>query len=86
MHRDVKKRNYIVLCLLAFSLAVTLIDALVHPPYFPKIAVKVICFLALPLLFFARNGEEWTEFRALFRESFKLLRRQRVLAAEYCLL
>ena len=30
-------------------------------------------------------GPDW-EFRALFRESFKLLRRQRVLAAEYCLL
>lgn len=76
MYRDVKKRNYIVLCLLAFSLAVTLIDALVHPPYFPKIAVKVICFLALPLLFFARNGDEWTQFRALFH-----LRRRGVTAA-----
>ena len=53
MQRDGKKKNYVMLCLLFFSLAVTLIDALVHPPYFPKIAVKIVFFLALPLLFFA---------------------------------
>ena len=65
--RKVRKRNYIVLCLLVFSLAVTLIDALVHPPYFSKIAVKVVFFLALPLLFFVRNREDRAQFRALFR-------------------
>lgn len=54
MQRDGKKKNYVMLCLLFFSLAVTLIDALVHPPYFPKIAVKIVFFLALPLLFFGR--------------------------------
>ena len=66
MQRDGKKKNYVMLCLLFFSLAVTLIDALVHPPYFPKIAVKIVFFLALPLLFFARYKEDWAQFRALF--------------------
>lgn len=67
MRQDAKKRNYIVLCLLVFSLAVTFIDAWIHPPYFPKIAVKVVFFLALPLLFFVQNREEWAQFCTLFR-------------------
>lgn len=61
------KKLYILLSVLLFSFAVTFIDAVVHPPYFWKIPVKVLFFLALPMLFFVFWREEWSEFRALFR-------------------
>ena len=62
-----KKRNYILLTVFLFSLAVTFIDAVVQPPYFSKIPIKILFFLALPMLFFAFWREEWSEFKALFR-------------------
>ena len=61
------KKLYIILSLIIFSLAVTFIDAVVHPPYFSKIPIKILFFLALPMLFFAFWREEWSEFKALFR-------------------
>ena len=61
------KKIYIILSVLLFSLAVTFIDAVVHPPYFSKIPIKILFFLALPMLFFAFWREEWSEFKALFR-------------------
>ena len=62
-----RKRTYILLSVFLFSLAVTFIDAVVHPPYFSKIPIKILFFLALPMLFFAFWREEWSEFKALFR-------------------
>ena len=61
-----RKRNYILLAVMLFSLAVTFIDAVVHPPYFSKIPIKILFFLALPMLFFAFRREEWSEFKTLF--------------------
>ena len=61
-----RKRNYILLAVMLFSLAVTFIDAVVHPPYFSKIPIKILFFLALPMLFFAFWREEWSEFKTLF--------------------
>ena len=61
------KKIYILLSVLLFSLAVTFIDAVVHPPYFSKIPIKILFFLALPMLFFAFWREEWSEFKSLFR-------------------
>jgi len=61
------KRTYILLSVFLFSLAVTFIDAVVQPPYFSKIPLKILFFLALPMLFFAFWREEWSEFKALFR-------------------
>ena len=61
------KKIYIVLSILLFALAVTFIDAVVRPPYFSKIPIKILFFLALPMLFFAFWREEWSEFKALFR-------------------
>jgi len=61
------KRTYILLSVFLFSLFVTFIDAVVHPPYFSKIPIKILFFLALPMLFFAFWREEWSEFKALFR-------------------
>lgn len=61
-----KKSLYIILSLFIFSLAVTLIDAFVHPGYFTKIPVKILFFLVLPMLFFVINKSEFKEFKALF--------------------
>ena len=61
------KKIYIILSVLLFSLAVTFIDAVVHPPYLSKIPIKILFFLALPMLFFMIWREEWSEFKALFR-------------------
>jgi len=63
----IRKRNYILLSVVLFSLAVTFIDAVVHPPYFSKIPIKVLFFLALPMLFFVFWREEWYGFKTLFR-------------------
>ena len=62
-----QKKNYILLSLLIFSLAVTFIDAVVHPAYILKIPIKIIFFLALPMIFFAIYREEWAEFKKLFK-------------------
>ena len=58
---------YIIFALLVFSLAVTYIDAFVHPPYFSKIPIKIVFFLVLPMLYFAFNKEAWDDFKSLFR-------------------
>ena len=57
---------YIIFALFVFSLAVTYIDAFVHPPYFSKIPIKILFFLVLPLLYFAFNREAFADFKALF--------------------
>ena len=51
--RTFVKKLYVILAIIIFSLAVTFIDAVVHPPYFSKIPIKILFFLALPMLFFA---------------------------------
>ena len=61
------KKLYIILSVIVFSLAVTFIDAVVHPPYFSKIPIKILFFLALPMLFFVIWRDEWNGFKALFR-------------------
>lgn len=61
------KRIYIILCVVIFSLAVTFIDAFVQPPYFSKIPIKILFFLALPSLYFVICRDEFAEFKALFR-------------------
>lgn len=61
------KKIYIILCVIVFSLAVTYIDAVVQPPYFLKIPIKILFFLALPLLYFAIFRDEFVHFKALFR-------------------
>ena len=65
--RTFVKKLYVILAIIIFSLAVTFIDAVVHPPYFSKIPIKILFFLALPMLFFAFWHEEWNEFKSLFR-------------------
>ncbi len=67
MKRITAQKWYILLSVIAFSLAVTWIDAVVQPPYFSKIPIKILFFLALPMLFFAIWREEWPAFGTLFR-------------------
>ena len=66
MKKQAKTAIAIILTVLLFSVAVTLIDAFVHPNYFLKIPIKIVFFLALPLLFFIKNREAFKDFKALF--------------------
>ncbi len=61
------KSIYVIFALFVFSLAVTYIDAFVHPPYFSKIPIKILFFLVLPLFYFVFNKEAFGDFKALFR-------------------
>ncbi len=61
-----KKKTIIMLSVFAFSLAITLIDAFVHPNYFMKIPVKIIFFLALPMLYFIKDKQAFADFKRLF--------------------
>ncbi len=61
-----KKSVYIMASMLAFSIMVNLLDAVFHPNYFVKVPIKIVFFLALPILFFAVNKTEFSEFKKLF--------------------
>ena len=60
------KSIYIISSLFIFSLAVSLVDAVIQPGYFTKIPIKIVFFLILPLLFFVFNKSEFKEFKSLF--------------------
>lgn len=61
-----KKSVYIVTSVFVFSILVDLIDAVIQPNYFVKIPIKIIFFLALPMIFFVVNKKELKEFKKLF--------------------
>ncbi len=60
------KKFSIMSLILLFSLAITFTDAFIHPNYFVKIPIKIIFFLALPMVFFARNKEVFKSFKKMF--------------------
>lgn len=60
------KKISIMSSVFLFSIAITLIDAFVHPNYFIKIPIKILFFLALPLLFFVKNKDEFKDFKKMF--------------------
>ena len=60
------KKQSIMLSLFLFSIAITFIDAFVHPNYFVKIPIKILFFLALPMLFFVKNKEDFKDFKKMF--------------------
>ena len=60
------KKLTIMLSIFVFSIAVTFVDAFVHPDYFVKILIKIIFFLALPMLFFIKNKDDFKDFKKLF--------------------
>lgn len=61
-----KKSIYIITSALILSLSVTIVDAIIKPNYFLKIPIKIIFFLAIPLIYFLINKEEIKEFKKLF--------------------
>lgn len=61
-----KKSIYIMISIVVFSIFVCLIDALIQPNYFVKIPIKILFFLALPILFFIVNKKDFNEFKKLF--------------------
>ena len=62
----VSRKRSIMSSVVLFSVAITLIDAFVHPDYFVKIPVKILFFLALPMVFFVKNKDAWGDFKKLF--------------------
>lgn len=60
------KKISIMSSILLFSMAITFIDAFVHPNYFVKIPIKILFFLALPMVFFMKNKEAFADFKKLF--------------------
>ena len=60
------RKTSIMASVFLFSVAITLIDAFVHPNYFLKIPVKIFFFLALPLMFFVKNKDIFDDFKKLF--------------------
>ena len=60
------KKVSIMSLIISFSIAITLIDAFVHPNYFVKIPIKILFFLALPMLFFVKNKGAFQDFKKLF--------------------
>ncbi len=60
------KKTSIMLSVFLFSLAITFIDAFLHPNYFVKVPIKILFFLALPMVFFLKNKEAFADFKKLF--------------------
>ena len=76
-----KKRCISIMVLVfVFALAITLIDAFVHPNYFVKIPIKILFFLAMPMLFFVKNKDAFKDFKKLFVFKRKGLLRSLLLA------
>ena len=61
-----KRSKAIMLSVFVFSLAITLIDAIVQPNYFVKVPIKIVFFLALPMLFFVKHKDDFKSFKTLF--------------------
>ena len=57
-----KKGVYVAATVVALVLAVCLVDAVVHPPYFAKVPIKLLFFFLIPTVFFAVNKEERRQF------------------------
>ena len=60
------KKISIMISVFLFSLAITFIDAFLHPNYFVKVPIKILFFLALPMVFFVKNNEAFADFKKLF--------------------
>lgn len=60
------KKISIMSSILLFAIAITLIDAFIHPNYFVKIPIKILFFLAFPILFFVKNKDMFEDFKKLF--------------------
>lgn len=61
-----KNSCFIILSVLIFSLFVCLLDAVLHPSYFLKVAVKAVLFLAIPAVYFMLFKAERRVFKTMF--------------------
>lgn len=61
-----KKSTHIIISVIILALSVTFVDAIIKPSYFTKIPIKIIAFLALPMLYFLSNKDEFKQFKKLF--------------------
>lgn len=66
MRSTMKRSVYIISSIVIFSILVSCVDSFLHPNYFVKIPIKIVFFLALPMLFFVRNKSDFKEFKKLF--------------------
>lgn len=60
------KKSYIVVSVLLSALLMSIVDAYIQPPYFYKSAIKVVLFLALPLIYFYFYKDEVQEMKKLW--------------------
>ena len=65
-NRDKMQILYIVAAVALLSLGVSLVDAVLKPAYAPKVAVKIFCFLVIPMGYFLLFREEFPNFKKLF--------------------
>ena len=57
---------FIAASVFMFSMVISLVDAVIHPPYAAKIPIKILFFFILPMVFFMANKADFYEFRKLF--------------------
>lgn len=62
-----KKSLYIIISVLGLSLLVSFLDAVIKPAYYIKIPIKILFFLAFPIIFFAIKKQEFKNFKELFK-------------------
>jgi len=73
--------RFIILSILGFSLLVCLLDAVLRPPYFLKVAIKVPLFAAIPAVYFLIFKEERRDFKSMFTTPLSSLRSTFLLCA-----
>lgn len=62
-----KKRSiYIIISVLILALSVCFVDAIIKPNYVIKSIVKIVFYLAVPLLYFVINKDELQDFKKMF--------------------
>ena len=66
-----KKRIYLIITTLLCAILMTLVDGVIQPPYFVKSFIKVILFLAVPLIYYLINKDELKNLKTLFTPKLK---------------
>ena len=56
--KQTRKSLYLILAVILCSVAMTLVDGVLQPPYMVKSAIKVVLFLLVPAIYFISNREE----------------------------
>ena len=72
---------YIICMLIIFSLGVTWVDAVIQPPYVLKIAIKIIVFLLIPIIYLFIWKSETCEIKRLFKFNVKGFKSSLILAS-----